>query len=127
MLESDGPPDRRDYMMLHPFCAVCHWPSDRRGRWMELHHIVGGPARKDVVENWISLCARCHHAVHNKLPEYGSIPRGSILTAKEEVDGEVDVVKLASLQRRKGLSYEKEPIPEKFLKDRRQNGGKPWP
>ncbi len=118
---------RRDYMMLHPFCAVCHWPADRRGRWMELHHIVGGAGRKDIPENWISLCNRCHHAVHNKLMDYGEIPRGAILTAKEEVDGSVNVEKLASLRRRKALPYEQEPIPDKFLRDRRQHGGKPWP
>jgi hypothetical protein len=120
-------PDKQDYMMLHPYCAVCHWPADRRGRWMELHHIVGGSGRKDVVENWISLCNRCHHAVHNKLPEYGEIPKGAILEAKAEVDGEVDLEKLASLKRRKNLPYEPEPIPKKFLEDRRKQGGKPWP
>lgn len=117
----------RDYMLLHPFCAVCHWPAQRRGRWMELHHIVGGAGRKDVIENWIALCARCHTAVHDRLPEYGSLPKGSILTAKAEVDGFVNVEKLASLKRRKNLPYEQVPIPEKFLTDRRMNGGHPWP
>jgi hypothetical protein len=94
---------------------------------MELHHIVGGNGRKDIPENWINLCNRCHHAVHNRLPEYGEIPKGAILTAKEEVDGSVDPQKLASLIRRKNLSYEKSAIPEKFLADRKRHGGSPWP
>lgn len=121
--------DRNEYMMLHPYCAVCHWPSDRRGRWMELHHIVGGPGRKDLPngENWIALCCRCHHAVHDKLPEYGSLPKGSILTAKEEADGPVDQQRLAKLKNRKNLSYDPCPIPDKFLADRSHRGGRPWP
>lgn len=119
--------DRHDYMALHPYCAVCHWPAERRGRWMELHHIVGGAGRKDHPENWIALCCRCHHAVHNRLPDYGELPKGSILTAKTEADGSVDVKFLASLLRRKSLSYEPEEIPDKFLNDRRREGGEPWP
>lgn len=121
--------ERNDYMMLHPYCAVCHWPADRHGRWMELHHIVGGSGRKDLPggENWVALCCRCHHAVHDRLPEYGELPKGAILTAKREADGEVDLEKLASLKRRKNLPYEPEKIPAKFLADRRKRGGSPWP
>ena len=119
--------ERQEYMLLHPFCAVCHWPAQRPGRWMELHHIVGGPGRKDMEENWITLCARCHRAVHDKLPEYGEIPKGAILTAKQEVDGHVDLKKLAGLVRKQALSYDMCPIPEKFVADRRKNGGRPWP
>lgn len=121
--------DRQEYMLLHDCCAVCHWPARRPGRWMELHHIVGGSGRKDLPggENWISLCSRCHHAVHNKLPGYGELRPGAILSAKEETDGFVDVGKLAQLKRRKNLPYEKEPIPEPFLIDRRKQGGRPWP
>lgn len=114
-------------MLLHPRCAICHWPAERRGRWMELHHIVGGPGRKNHAFNFLACCCRCHHAIHNKLPEYGSIPRGAVLTAKEEEDGACDPVKLAGLTRRKNLSYDKQPIPQKFLEDRRQKGGSPWP
>jgi len=119
--------DPNEYMLLHERCAVCHWPSRRHGRWMELHHIVGGAGRKDLFENWLALCSRCHHAVHNKLPEYGEIPKGAVLSAKEEEDGSVDIETLASLRRRKALPYEKEPIPKKFLDDRRKQGGSPWP
>mgnify|MGYP003350021979 CR=1 FL=1 len=125
--ESDSA--RQDYMLLPPYCAVCHWPADRPGRWMELHHIVGGAGRKDLPngENWISLCNRCHTAVHDKHPEYGSLPRGAILTAKEESDGFVDVPRLAALKHRKALPYDKCAIPDQFLADRRRRGGKPWP
>lgn len=123
----DQPLDPQEYMLLHDRCAVCHWPSLRKGRWMELHHIIGGAGRKDLFENWLALCNRCHHAVHNKLPDYGEIPKGSVLAAKLEEDGYVDVDKLASLRRRKALPYEIEPIPKKFLDDRRRHGGDPWP
>jgi hypothetical protein len=99
------------------------------GRWLELHHIVGGPGRKDLPDgsNWIALCARCHHAVHNRLQEYGELPKGSVLSAKEEEDGPVDEAKLAALKHRRSLPYEREPIPERFLLDRRRRGGDPWP
>jgi hypothetical protein len=50
-----------------------------------------------------------------------------VLTAKEEEDGACQPEKLASLTRKKNLSYEREPIPQKFLEDRRQKGGRPWP
>lgn len=125
-----APEDRADpqeYMLLHQRCAICHWPADRRGRWMELHHIVGGPGRKNVEFNFLACCCRCHHAIHNKLPEYGTIPKGAVLTAKEEEDGACHPEKLAGLTRKKNLSYEKAPIPRKFLEDRRQRGGRPWP
>lgn len=119
--------DRYDYMAIHDRCAVCWWPSRRAGRWMELHHIVGGSGRKDCIENWIPLCSRCHHAVHNKLPSpYGELPKGAVLTAKEELDI-LDEKKLASLKGRAGLPYEKCPIPEAYLNDRSEHGGAPWP
>lgn len=125
----ENPPDltANDYVMLHQRCAICHWPMDRKGRWMELHHIVGGAGRKDIPENWCLCCNRCHHAIHNKLPDYGEIPKGAVLTAKMEEDGPVDLSVLAALRRRKSLPYEPCPIPEKFIEDRRRRGGDPWP
>lgn len=120
---------KQDYMLLHPRCAVCHWPLERRGRWLELHHIVGGPGRKDPPDgsNWIALCCRCHRAVHDRLPEYGELPKGAVLSAKEEEDGPVSTQQLAALKRRRELPYEREPIPERFLRDRTRRGGDPWP
>jgi len=116
-----------DYMLLHSRCAICHWPANRPGRWMELHHIVGGAGRKNAAFNFLACCCRCHHAIHNSLPEYGTIPKGAVLSAKAEEDGTCQPEKLAGLTRKKNLSYEKEPIPRKFLDDRRKKGGSPWP
>ena len=116
-----------DYVMLRQRCAVCHWPMERKGRWLEVHHIVGGPGRKDIPENWLLTCNRCHHAIHNRLPEYGEIPKGAALTAKLEEDGSFDLGILAALKRQKALLYEPCPIPEKFLEDRSRRGGSPWP
>jgi hypothetical protein len=119
----------QDYMLLHRRCAVCHWPLERRGRWLELHHIIGGAGRKNLPcgSNYLTLCNRCHHAVHDRLADYGELPKGAILTAKEEEDGEVDVQKLAALRRRKALPYDPCPIPDQFLKERHRRGGDPWP
>lgn len=120
---------KREYMMLHQRCAVCHWPLERRGRWLELHHIIGGAGRKDLPDgsNWLALCNRCHHAVHDRLPHYGELPKGAVITAKQEEDGPVDLSQLAALRRRKALPYDPCPIPEKFLNDRSRRGGEPWP
>lgn len=120
---------QQEYMLLHRRCAVCHWPAERNGRWLELHHIVGGPGRKNPPDgsNWVAVCARCHHHVHHVTEAKGGLPRGAILTAKEEEDGPVDTAQLAALKRRRALPYEREPIPEKFLRDRTRRGGDPWP
>lgn len=120
---------QQDYMLLHNRCAVCHWPSSRPGRRLELHHIVGGSGRKNLPSgvNWICLCSRCHTAVHDRLPDYGELPKGAILTAKEDEDGAVDVAELAALKGRKALPYDQCPIPDQFLADRARKGGDPWP
>lgn len=118
-----------DYMLMHMRCAVCHWPAERKGRTLELHHIMGGVGRKNPPDgsNWLCICGRCHHYVHHVAEGKGGIPPGSILTAKEEEDGWCDPQKLAALKGRKALPYEAEPIPERFLNDRRKRGGEPWP
>lgn len=118
---------KNDYVMLHQRCAICHWPLGRRGRTLEVHHIVAGPGRKDIQENWLLACRRCHHAIHNKLPEYGTIPAGAVLTAKWEEDGWFDPAILAALKLRKALPYEPCDIPDQFLADRSRQGGDPWP
>ena len=123
---------QQDYMLLHTRCAVCHWPGNRPGRRLELHHIVGGAARtiSDSLphgENWICVCSRCHHCIHNKIPVYGELPKGAVLEAKEQEDGFVDVKKLAALKHRASLPYDQCEIPDQFLADRLRNGGDPWP
>ena len=119
-----------EYMLLHPRCAVCHWPAERWGRRLELHHIVGGAGRKDLPcgSNWASLCSRCHHALHAaRIPGYPDLTKGAVLTAKIEQDGEVDTAKLAALKHRKCLPYDQCEIPEEYLADRHRRGGEPWP
>lgn len=119
-----------DYMLAHQRCAVCHWPAHRRGRRLELHHIVGGSGRTDLPcgSNWCCVCGRCHHALHHqRMPGYGNLTKGAILTAKQEEDGDVDVEKLAALMRRKALPYDQCPIPPEYLADRLRDGGDPWP
>lgn len=121
---------RQDYMLAHPRCAVCHWPAERRGRWLELHHLVSGPGRKDLPggESWLALCNRCHHALHHqRIPGYSNLTRGAVLQAKEDEDGPVDAAQLAALKGRRALPYEREPIPAEFLADRTRRGGDPWP
>jgi hypothetical protein len=61
------------------------------------------------------------------MPGYGDLTPGAILTAKEQEDGPVDAEQLAALRRRKALPYDREPIPEQYLRDRHRNGGDPWP
>lgn len=120
---------KQEYMLLHRECAVCRWPDYRQGRRLELHHIVGGSGRKDLPcgSNWLCLCSRCHRAVHDRIPEYGEIPKGSVLQAKEDADGFVNVKLLASLTGRVSLPYDQCDIPEKFLADRHKRGGlAPW-
>jgi len=118
---------KQEYMLLSGRCAVCHWPGYRHGRTLEVHHIQGGAGRKDILINWLVVCRRCHTAIHQKLPDYGELPRGAILTAKEEEDGSVDIPGLAKLRNRVGLPYDQCAIPSVFLDDRLNNGGKSWP
>jgi hypothetical protein len=127
--ESDEALTRNDYMLLHGRCAVCHWPAERKGRWLELHHIMGGAGRKDLPlgENWLCTCNRCHNHLHQLTVDRGGLAPGHIITAKEEEDGPIDEQKLAALRGRKSLPYERLPIPKKYLEDRTRRGGDPWP
>ena len=121
---------KTEYMLLHPRCAVCHWPAERWGRHLELHHIVGGAGRKDLPcgSNWVCICNRCHYALHSaRMPGYSDLTKGAVLTAKIEEDGPVDESKLAALKHRKCLPYDQCPIPEEYVADRHRRGGEPWP
>ena len=115
--------------MLHHRCAVCHWPAERTGRRLELHHIMGGAGRKNLPcgSNFLALCSRCHWHLHHVTEQRGGLAPGSILTAKAEEDGSVDIEKLAALKRRKALPYDPAPIPDSYLEERIRNGGDPWP
>jgi len=116
-----------EYRQSHNRCAVCHWPDGRWGRWLELHHIVGGRGRKHVPYNMVMLCSRCHRALHDKIADHPEIPKGAILTAKKGEDGKVKPEQLAALQGKKALSYEPESIPEFYMNERTKRGGQPWP
>lgn len=79
-------------------------------------------------ESWLSICNRCHHALHHqRMPGYEDLPRGAILAAKEEEDGPVNEAQLAALRGRKALPYSRCEIPDSYLADRRRKGGEPWP
>jgi hypothetical protein len=119
--KSDEELSPQDYMLLHNRCAICHWPDNKPGRTLQLHHIVGGAGRKNCEENYTAVCSRCHTAIHDRLPEYGEIPKGAVLAAKLEEDGYLDLDKLASLTGRRALAYDVCPIPEKFIEDRTKN------
>lgn len=102
-------------------CAVCWWPRSRAGRRLELHHIVG---RRGVDyhhhRNLICVCNECHYGYHSGGSR--SLSLGQVLTAKEQEDGEVDLVFLAGLLRRVGLKEDPHPLPPWVTEERRVNG-----
>jgi hypothetical protein len=120
---------RQEYMATHLRCAVCYWPANRVGRCLELHHIVGGPGRYDIPggANWVTLCSLCHRSLHDKVAGICELPRGAILAAKLEEDGELDIDLLASLKHRKALPYDICPVPDEYKQLRSKNGGPAWP
>lgn len=65
---------KRDYKTINacrlPFCELCGGPAD-----IEPHHIfTRGAGGRDIQENLIQLCTRCHIMFHN-----GDIPRDVLL------------------------------------------------
>lgn len=104
-------------------CAVCWWRKGRAGRRLELHHIVG---RRGIdyhhPRNLICVCCECHLGYHSGGQK--SLSLGQILQAKEDEDGEVDLVFLAGLMRRVGLREDPSPLPEWVLKEREVNAKK---
>jgi hypothetical protein len=56
------------------------------------------------------------------------LPKGSLLTAKQEEDPEnYSPTEMAALKGRRALPYDKRAIPKQFLEDRQRRGGDPWP
>jgi hypothetical protein len=111
------------YAESHDRCAICHFRKYRPGRRMEIHHIVGrfGPTPHNH-RGLVMLCNTCHHAVHNRVPPpFDGLKNAHVLTAKEEEDGEVDLVYLAGCRRKKHLGYDPEPIPKAYLDERSEN------
>lgn len=104
-------------------CAVCWWRKYRPGRNCELHHIVGRRGRDPHHHrNLIMVCNECHYGYHSGGQK--SLTLGQILQAKEDEDGEVDVVFLAALMGRKGLREDPLALPEWAIQEREANAGK---
>lgn len=99
------------------FCAICwaRWP-------LHIHHMQGGPARKNVRENLLRLCSSCHDNLHN----YGGaacLTKGHCLTAKLEQDpAYYSPAAIAALRNRQALSYEPERLPGWVYRARAKNG-----
>lgn len=105
-------------------CAVCWWPEGDMRRRMEIHHLVGGAARKHVRANLVSLCSNCHSVLHSgsRVTGLPDLNKGILLAAKMEADPEYYNPKLlAKLKGKKHLGYEPESIPDVYLDQRKRN------
>ncbi len=101
-------------------CAVCYWRKHRPGRECHLHHIVGRRGSDPHHHrNIIMLCARDHDRYHSDLKFPLSL--GQILQAKQDEDGEVDLVFLSSLLGRRGLRESLLPLPGWAIEERVSN------
>jgi 5-methylcytosine-specific restriction endonuclease McrA len=108
---------RLEFLQLHSNCSVCHanWKSP-----LEVHHIVGGAGRKDVVPNLLTLCRDCHSEYHCGK----RLTPGMLLTAKRESDPEnFDESVICKLLGRVALPerWEPTPLPEWVHQERRRN------
>lgn len=119
----------QEFACLFRSCAVCWWPESDMRRRMEIHHLVGGAARKHVRANLLTLCSNCHAVLHSgsKVTGLPDLNRCILLTAKQECDPEYyDPYLLAKLKNKQHLGYDPEPIPECYLEQRQRNV-KGWP
>lgn len=100
-----------------PWCAIC-WSTED----LEIHHMVGGPARAHVRENLLRLCRSCHTNLHS----YGGadcVTKGMCLLGKLEQDAEFySPSQLAFLRNRMALSYGLERLPAWAYDKRKKNG-----
>lgn len=104
-------------------CAVCYWRKYRPGRHCELHHIVGRRGSDPHHHrNLILVCSECHYGYHSGGQKTLSL--GQILRAKEDEDGEVDILFLSSLMGRKGLKEDPCDLPDWAMKERETNEGR---
>jgi len=95
------------------FCFLC-WSQAR----LHIHHMVQGAGRKHERFNLCRLCERCHRALHDG----GSlcVTKGQVLTVKRLHDPEhYDPKAMAALQRKHGLAYDPECLPQEILSQRR--------
>lgn len=113
-----------DWVQLHRCCAVCHWPESDGRRSLEVHHIIGGRARKHDVRNYLRLCSRCHGVYHSGkvFGLFPDITHGILLSTKQESDpGNYDPEFLASLRHKKHLGYDPAPVPQYYTEEREWN------
>jgi len=113
-----------EWVQLHRCCAVCHWPESDGRRGLEVHHLMGGSARKHDIRNYLRLCSRCHGVLHSG-KVYALQPdlnNRILLGCKQECDPEnYDPEYLAWLRHKKHLGYDPEPLPQYYADQRQKN------
>lgn len=117
---NDDPEIRLAYLQQHDSCAVCWKRWTKFGANIQVHHLVGGSGRKDVLENLLTLCQECHDEYHRGF----KLTPGMMLTAKRESDGEnYDEAVILELLGRKAFSdrWTPVPFPEFVLESRERN------
>lgn len=120
---NDKPELRYEFLQIHSNCALCHAGWREFDNPLEVHHIVSGSGRADVLENLLTLCRRCHFRYHNIAGADGIAP-GVLLTAKREQSPEhYSEQVICELLGRQALPerWEPTPIPEQFLRMREEN------
>lgn len=116
----DKPNDRLAYLQEHDSCAICWKRWNQFGAENCVHHIVGGPGRKDVRANFVTLCAEHHDLYHVGFV----LTPGMVLAAKFESDPEgYDESVICELLGRKQLPerWLPVPLPEWVPQERRRN------
>jgi hypothetical protein len=114
----------REWAELHRCCAICWWPESDGRRYLHVHHICGGAARKHDVRNYCRLCDRCHEVLHSGrvAGNYPDLDNSAVLWAKQESDPDnYDPAFLASLRHRKWLGYDPAPPDQWYLDERQHN------
>ena len=115
-----GEYELKTYREGHDRCAICHWPRERMGRWLELHHIMGrGRGGKYAPENFLMVCMDDHRGYHDGGSR--SLKLGHILTAKREEDGAVDLEFLAWIRHKAPTALVPEPLPAWVIEERKRN------
>ena len=112
----------REFAAEFPRCFVCG------GKYMlQVHHILGGPNRKNVRCNLTILCTICHLAYHSGGPVwwFGAkrppLRLGHILCVKWLMDPiGTDWEQLAEIRQR--ALPEDLPLPEWYVRERERNG-----
>ncbi len=125
--------ERRTWGLDHGRCEVCGIPwqlalNHRFPEYLETHHILGGPNRKDYHWNLIRTCSRCHRHYHNggerglrdeRIPD---LTLGHLLAAKKATgDWRPDCLKALRARALPDLL----PLPELLLEEQAYYGYQP--